>query len=78
MKIIGWDRRYDQYENREARLVCREWEMVLWISKRIPSPEQYKPRDIVAIDINEKKIVYGDDEINRSINTSVDIVYNLP
>ncbi len=21
LKIIGWDRRYDQYENREARLV---------------------------------------------------------
>ena len=49
--------------------------MILWISKRIPRPKQYKPRDIVAIDINEKKIVYGDDEINRSINTSVDIVY---
>ena len=23
LKIIGWDRRYDQYENREARLVYR-------------------------------------------------------
>ena len=57
MKIIGWDRRYDQYENREARLVYREGRMILWISKRMPRPEQYKPRDVIAIDINERKIV---------------------
>ena len=24
LKIIGWDRRYDQYESREARLVYRD------------------------------------------------------
>jgi len=24
MKIIGWDRRYDQYKDREARLVYKE------------------------------------------------------
>jgi len=72
MKIIGWDRRYDQYENREARHVYRGGEMILWISKRIPKPEPYQPRDVIAIDINEKKIVYGDDKINRDIDTAVD------
>jgi putative transposase len=30
-RIIGWDRRYDQYENGEARLVHREGKMMLWI-----------------------------------------------
>jgi len=75
LKIIGWDRRYDQYENREARLVYREGRMILWISKRIPRPEQYKPRDVIAIDINERKIVYGDDEINKDIDTAVDRAY---
>ena len=29
LKIIGWDRRYDQYENGEARLVHREGKMML-------------------------------------------------
>jgi putative transposase len=72
LKIIGWDRRYDQYENREARLVYREGRMILWISKRIPRPKQYKPRDVIAIDINERKIVYGDDEINKDIDTGID------
>jgi len=75
LKIIGWDRRYDQYENREARLVYRGGEMVLWIFKRIPRPEQYKPRDVIAIDINEREIVYGDDEINKGIDTAVDRAY---
>jgi len=75
MKIIGWDRRYDQYENREARLVYKEGEMILWISKRIPRPKPYQPRDVMAIDINERKIVYGDDRINRDIDTAVNRAY---
>jgi len=36
LKIIGWDSRYDRYENREARLVYIEGKIILWISKRIP------------------------------------------
>ena len=63
LKIIGRDRRYDQYENREARLVYKEGRMILWISKRIPRPKQNKPRDAIAIDINERKIVYGNHKI---------------
>jgi len=75
LKIIGLDRRYDEYENREARLVYRERRMILWISKRIPKPKPYKPRDVIAVDINERKIVYGDDEINKDIGTAVDRAY---
>jgi len=54
LKIIGWDRRYDGYENGEARLVYRDNKMTLWISKRIPKPKPYQPRDVIAIDVNEK------------------------
>ena len=38
---------------------------MLWISKKIPRPEPYKPRDVIAVDANERKIVYGDDKINK-------------
>jgi len=38
LSIIGWDRRYDGYENGEARLVYRGDRMMLWISKKIPKP----------------------------------------
>jgi IS605 OrfB family transposase len=71
LSIIGWDRRYDQYENGEARLVYRGDKMMLWISKKIPRPEPYQPRDAIAVDINERKIVYGDDGINKERNTKI-------
>jgi putative transposase len=72
LRIIGWDRRYDQYENGEARLVYRGDKMMPWRSKRIPKPEPYKLRDVIAVDINERKIVYGDDEINKERDTEID------
>jgi IS605 OrfB family transposase len=72
LKIIGWDRRYDGYENGEAGLVYRGDEMILWISKKIPRPEPYQPRDAIAVDINKRKIVYGDDEINKERDIKID------
>jgi IS605 OrfB family transposase len=72
LSIIGWDRRYDQYENGEARLVYRGDKMMLWISRKIPRPEPYQPRDAIAVDINEKKIVYGDDKIIKERDTEID------
>jgi len=72
LKIMGWDRRYDDYKNREARLVYRDGKMILWISKKVPKPEPYQPRDVIAVDINERKIVYGDHVINKERDTEVD------
>jgi transposase len=72
LRIIGWDKRYDDYENGEARLVYREGKMMLWISRKIPRPEPYQPRDIIAVDINERKIVYGDHVINGERDTKID------
>jgi transposase len=43
--------------------------MMLWISKKIPKPQPYQPRDAIAVDINERKIVYGDDKINKERDT---------
>jgi len=77
LRIIGWDRRYDDYENGEARLVYREGKMMLWISKRVPKPQPYQPRDVVAVDINERKIVYGDDKINKERDTKIDEAHRL-
>jgi IS605 OrfB family transposase len=72
LKIIGWDRRYDGYENGEARLVYRDGKMMLWISKKVPKPQSYQPRDVIAVDINERKIVYGDHVINEERDTKID------
>ena len=71
-KWLGWDRRYDGYENGEARLVYRGDKMMLWISKRIPKPKPYQPRDVIAVDANKRKIVYGDQVINEEKDTEID------
>ena len=75
LRIVGWDRRYDEYENREARLVYKRDKMFLWISKRIPKPKKYTPIDVIGVDINEQKIVYGDEIINIEKNTAIDKAY---
>jgi len=71
LKVIGWDRRYDSYPSGEARLTYKDGEMVLWVSKRIPKPESYTPRDVVGVDVNEEKIVYGDEVINEEKSTGI-------
>jgi IS605 OrfB family transposase len=75
LRIIGWDRRYDDYGNREARLVYRRDKMFLWISKKIPKPKKYTPVDVIGVDVNEHKIVYGDEIINIVRNTAIDRAY---
>jgi len=72
LRIIGWDRGYDGYENGEARLVYRGDRMILWISKKIPKPQPHQPRDVIAVDVNERKIVYGDHVINGEKDTEID------
>jgi putative transposase len=49
--------------------------MMLWISKKIPRPQPYKPRDAIAVNINERKIVYGDHVINKESDRGIDRGY---
>ena len=44
---------------------------MLWVSKKIPKPESYTPRDVIGVDINEEKIVYGDESINVEKSTEI-------
>ena len=41
------------------------------MSKRVPKPESYTPRDVVGVDVNEEKIVYGDKVINEEKSTGI-------
>jgi len=75
LRIVGWGRRYDEYKNREARLIYRRDKMILWISKKIPKPKKYTPIDVIGVDVNEKKIVYGDEVINIEKDTAIDRAY---
>ena len=44
---------------------------MLWISKKVPKLKPYKSRDAIAVDINERKIVYGDDKIKKERDTEI-------
>jgi len=72
LKIIGWDRRYDQYESREARLVYKDRELYLMVSKKVPKPPKYNPRGALAVDINEKHIAVGNSEFEARLETAVE------
>jgi len=72
LRIIGWDKRYDDYENREARLVYKNDKMILWVSKKIPKPPKYTPRGVLATDVNEKHIVAGNNSFEHRFKTAVD------
>ena len=72
LRIIGWDRRYDSFPNREARLVFRDGEFTLYISKRVPRPAKYTPKGVLAVDVNERQIVVGNSRVEQRIETPVE------
>jgi IS605 OrfB family transposase len=72
LRIIGWDRRYDAYQNREARLILKDVKLILEISKRVPKPAKYIARGVLAIDVNEKHIVVGNSRFGYRFETAVE------
>jgi len=72
LKIVGMDRRYEGCEYKEARLVQRYDRMFLHIAVRIPKPAQYEPRGVVAVDVNERYIYYGNSRQVARVETAVE------
>jgi len=72
LKVIGWDKRYDGYPNREARLLFRGGEFILYISKRIPKPARYIPKGVLAVDVNERHVVAGNSKFEYRFETPVE------
>jgi len=72
LRIIGWDRRYDAYKDRDAVLVYRDGRMYLVVAKRVPKPMDVAPRGVLAVDVNEKHIYYGNRFFIDMVETPVD------
>jgi hypothetical protein len=72
LRVIGWDRRYDDFPNREARLVFRDGDFILYIFKRAPRPAKYAPKGVLAVDVNERQIVIGNSSVEQRIETPVE------
>jgi IS605 OrfB family transposase len=72
LRIIGWDRRYDDFPNREARLVFRDGRFDLYVTKRVPRPAKYAPKGVLAVDINEGRVVVGNSSVEIRVETPVE------
>jgi IS605 OrfB family transposase len=69
LMVIGYDRRYDNFPNREARLVFRDGEFTLYVYKRVPRPAKYVPKGVLAVDVNERQVVVGNSHVEQRIET---------
>jgi len=72
LRVIGWDRRYDDFPNREARLVFRDGEFTLYITKKVPRPAKYAPKGVLAVDVNERQVVVGNSSVEQRVETPVE------
>jgi len=72
LRVIGWDRRYDDFPNREARLVFRDGRFDLYVTKRVPRPAKYAPKGVLAVDVNERQIVVGNTSVEQRMETPVE------
>jgi len=72
LKIIGWDKRYDDYSYGDARLMLKDGKFILEVSKRVPKLGKYSPSGVLAVDINEKEIVIGNGKIEHRFETHIE------
>ncbi|NAY89549.1 MAG: transposase, partial [Desulfurococcales archaeon] len=72
LKIIGWDKKYDDYSYGDARLMLKDGKFILEVSKRVPEPAKYVARGVLAVDINEKEIVIGNSKIEHRFETAIE------
>jgi predicted transposase len=72
LRVIGYDRRYDDFPNREARLVFRDGRFDLYVTKRVPRPAKYAPKGVLAVDVNERQIVVGNSSVEQRMETPVE------
>jgi len=69
LRVIGWDRRYDNFPNRDATLVFRDGKLALYVAKRAPRPAKYAPKGVLAVDVNERQIVVGNSRVEIRVET---------
>jgi hypothetical protein len=41
----------------------------------MPRPDPYQPKDVIAVEVNERKMVYEDHMINKEKGTEIDRAY---
>jgi len=76
-KIIGMEKRYEEGKWREARLVYRGGDMYLYIAVEFPKPTPVAPKGIIAVDVNERYVYYGNAQWVKKVKTPVEKAVQL-
>jgi hypothetical protein len=71
LRVIGMDPRYLDAPNREARLVYRDGELWLRITKQVPKPQAIQPKIAIGVDFNESKVVFGNHKGHTEVPTPI-------
>jgi len=76
-RIMGMEERYKEGKRREAKLVYRGGDMHLYIATETPKPMPIAPRGVVAVDVNERYVYYGNSQWIRKEETPVEKAVQL-
>jgi len=76
-RVIGMEERYKECKWKEARLVYRNGDMYFYIAVEVPRPTPVAPRGVIAVDVNERYVYYGNAQWIRKVETPVEKVVRL-
>jgi len=74
---MGIEKRYEGGKWKESELVYRDGDMYLYIAVEIPKPTPMVPKGVVAVDINERYVYYGNSQWVRKVETPVEKAVRL-
>ena len=73
-RIVGVEVRYREGERKEAKLVYRNGDMYLYIAVEVPRQTPIEPGGVVAVDVNERYVYYGNSLWVKKVETPVEKV----
>jgi len=76
-RVVGIEQRYEEGKWKEARLVYRRGDVYLYIAVEIPRPTPIAPKGVIAVDINERYVYYGNAQWIRKVETPVEKAVQL-
>jgi len=76
-KVLGMEGGYEEGVWREAKLVYRGGGMYLYIAVEVPRPAPVEPRGVIAVDVNERYVYYGNSQWIRKVETPVEKAVRL-
>jgi len=71
-RVMGMEEKYRRGKRKKAKLVYRNGDMYLYIDMEIPRPTPLTPRGIIAVDVNECYVYYGNSQWVKKVETPVE------